>query len=234
MSGRMLDYWEIVDERRKLPVPKGGHYKTLAQVGLDGLWVSPIQMTSDSRCGPVLVANNFLGWEEAIERRPEVLRYGGYLPDIPFNRVLDLALWQAGVHRRDIYVTQVVHLLPQETSGVGRDADLEQECFERVTLHELRRRRVIALGDPAKEWCRKWHKDPETGFDLVCCLDHPSARTAEDRQERANELTKALCKATHRGRRARAGSLEKVASVWQLSGDPVGWPPRPERTGRKK
>ena len=234
MSERWLEYWEIVDRRRELPVPEGDRYKTLADVGLDGHWVSPIQMTSDSPCGPALVAKDFLGWEEAIARRPEVLRYGGYLPDIPFNRILDLALWQAGIHRRDIYVTQVVHLLPRETSGAGRNADLERCCFERVTRHELRRRRVIALGDAAEEWCREWCDDPVTGFTIVACLDHPSGRTAQDHQRRANELTKVLCEATQRKGRARSGSLETVLWERQQRGSrPANWPPRPERRKKK-
>ena len=232
MSGRRLEYWEIADERRKLVAPPG--YKTLANVGLDGLWVSPIQITSNCPCGPVLVAQDFLGWEEAVAFRPDVLRYGGYLPHIPFNRVLDLALWQAGMHRRDIYITQVVHALPRETSGSGRNETLERDSFKRVTRHELRGRRVIALGAAAEEWCGQGKDDLEFGFDLVVCLDHPSGRERKDWQIRANEITEALCEATQRKGHRRSGSLGKVSAVWQVNGNPVGWPPRPERGTRRK
>ena len=145
----VVNRFDIIEVRRALRPESGEEgYRTLADVGLDGPWVSPIQMTSDSPCGPVLVANNFLGWRTAKRRRAEILRYGGYLPDLDFNRVLDLALWQAGMHRRDIYITQVVHLLPEHTNGDQRVPSLEERSFRQVTQHELKGRFVIALRIP--------------------------------------------------------------------------------------
>jgi hypothetical protein len=52
-----LDYQEIVDRRRALEIKP---YKSLAEVGFDGPWVTPNQITSRSSEGPVLVALHWL------------------------------------------------------------------------------------------------------------------------------------------------------------------------------
>jgi hypothetical protein len=52
-----LEYQEIVERRRALVIEP---YKSLAEVGFDGPWVTPYQITSKSPEGPVLVALHWL------------------------------------------------------------------------------------------------------------------------------------------------------------------------------
>ena len=52
-----VDYQEIIDRRRALVIEP---YKSLADVGFDGPWVTPYQITSKSAEGPVLVALHWL------------------------------------------------------------------------------------------------------------------------------------------------------------------------------
>jgi hypothetical protein len=76
-----LDYQEIIDRRRALVIEP---YKSLAEVGFDGPWVTPYQITSKSSEGPVLVALHWLD-ESTILREPATLRELGYLPNIPIQ-----------------------------------------------------------------------------------------------------------------------------------------------------
>jgi hypothetical protein len=55
----------------------------------------------------------------------------GYLPDIRFNTVIDMALKRQGLKRSDIYVTQTFHLIPQGR----RDESVEFPCDERSHPH---------------------------------------------------------------------------------------------------
>jgi hypothetical protein len=84
---------------------------TLANVGFDGQWVTPYQIISHALDGPVLVAYNWLD-ASSVEANREVLKEYGYLPTMPFNKVLELALEISGLRREHIYVTQAFHLLP--------------------------------------------------------------------------------------------------------------------------
>ena len=52
-----VDYQEIIDRRRALVVAP---YKSLADVGFDGPWVTPYQIISRSAEGPVLIALHWL------------------------------------------------------------------------------------------------------------------------------------------------------------------------------
>ena len=102
-----LDYQEIINRRRALVIEP---YKSLAEVGFDGPWVSPYQITSKSAEGPVLVALHWLD-EPSILRERATLQNLGYLPNIRFNSVINEALARQGLSRSDIYVTQTFHLV---------------------------------------------------------------------------------------------------------------------------
>lgn len=62
-------------------------FVTLDAVGMHGDWVSPIQKTSGSPTGPVLVGKHWLD-ADSVKPNRDVLDELGYLPAIPFNRVL--------------------------------------------------------------------------------------------------------------------------------------------------
>jgi hypothetical protein len=97
-----LDYQEIIERRRALVIEP---FRSLTDVGFDGPWVTPYQISSKSPDGPVLVALHWLE-EETIRVQRPVLEKFGYLPDIRFNTVIDMALKRQGLKRWDIYVTQ--------------------------------------------------------------------------------------------------------------------------------
>jgi hypothetical protein len=119
-------------------------YRTLEEVGLDGAYVSPLQILSKSATGPVLVAYNWFDAPSAL-RYASTLRTYGYMPGIAFNVVLEKALALVGMTRADVYMTQAFHLLPEGRSDPVpfRDVDLS---FDAITKHEVQDRRVIALG----------------------------------------------------------------------------------------
>ena len=127
------------------------------------------------------------------------------------------------MHRRDIYITQVLHLLPEHTVNEDSRPDLEECSFCEVTQHELIGRRVIALGRPAKKRC-DWLKKNAAEFCYVDWLPHPSARGSKW-QQRANELAEALCRATGR-KYAKRRSDEPAAGLWQIEGRRRIWPKR--------
>jgi len=70
-----LDYQEIIDRRRALIIEP---FKSLAEVGFDGPWVTPYQITSKSSEGPVFVALHWLD-ESSILREQMTLQNLGYL-----------------------------------------------------------------------------------------------------------------------------------------------------------
>ena len=117
-------------------------YRTLADVGFDRDedddkdWVTPYQKISDSPKGPVLVALHWLD-VPSIEDNRRVLKKKGYLPDIPFNLVLDLALDKAGLQRTAIYVTQAFHLLPVAERSARIPRRHLYESFRCITRHEV-------------------------------------------------------------------------------------------------
>ena len=172
---------DIIARRRKFVIPGYG-YKTLADVGFDGEWVTPYQKISNSKTGPLLVAKDWLDWPSVAEHR-DVLKQKGYLPHMRFNQVVDLALEKAGLKRNDIYVTQAFHLLPQGRSEPIPRRHID-ESFDRITRHEVDGRTVIDLGEPAAAACRR------AGVECIECI-HPSAR-GKTVESKAEELAEAL------------------------------------------
>lgn len=155
---------EIIERRRALNIEG---YKTIGDVGLDGDWVTPFQITSYSPIGPCLVAYH---WFDApsVAIHFNTLKRLGYLPGNPFNSVLDRALGLANLRRDEIYVTQAFHLLPATRSA--KIPLWAVDCsFDAVTRHELEGRHVIALGNDAALACQRHGADAVR----VC---HPSSR----------------------------------------------------------
>ena len=146
----MADYLALVEARRQLRLDG---YDSYADVGLDGPWTTPYHLASSSPTGPVLLTYNYLDAPSARRHRDELLAQG-YLPNMPFNRVLDLALAAAGLSRADLYVTHAFHLLPASRSAVVPAAAIDHS-FDAVARHELTGRRVIALGAVAARSCRR-------------------------------------------------------------------------------
>jgi hypothetical protein len=168
-----VDYQEIIDRRRALVIEP---YKSLADVGFDGPWVTPYQITSKSAEGPVLVALHWLD-EPSILRDRATLQTLGYLPSIRFNAVIDAALALRNLSRLDIYVTQTFHLIPGTRSERISPAAVRRS-FDEVTRFELKGRQVIALGDVAAGECRRHDL-----ADVAVC--HPSRRGYTNEQNAA-------------------------------------------------
>jgi hypothetical protein len=126
-------------------------YKSLADVGFDGPWVTPYQITSKSAEGPVLVALHWLD-EPSTLRDRATLQTHGYLPGERFNAVIDAALALRNLSRSDIYVTQTFHLVPATRSERISPAAIRRS-FDEVTHFELEGRQVIVLGDVAAGEC---------------------------------------------------------------------------------
>ena len=175
----IISYAELIERRRNLRLPS---YKTLTDVGFDGDWITPYQMASRSSDGPVFVALHWLD-EPSISLHRDTLREHGYLPDLRFNKVLDIALADRRLDRSDIYMTQTFHLIPQGRSEQISSAAIDTS-FEAITRHELQGRKVIALGKAAERAC---HRNG-IGHIAVC---HPSRRGASN-QVNAAELIAAL------------------------------------------
>lgn len=174
-----VDYQEIIDRRRSLVIEP---YKSLADVGFDGPWVTPYQITSKSAEGPVLVALHWLD-EPSILRDRTALQTCGYLPGIRFNTVIDMALALRGLDRKNIYVTQAFHLIPATRSERISPAAVRRS-FDQVTRFEIQGRRVVALGEIAAGECRR-HDIPHVA---VC---HPSRRGYSNEQNAA-EIAEAI------------------------------------------
>jgi hypothetical protein len=159
-----LDYQEIIDRRRALVIEP---YKSLAEVGFEGPWITPYQITSKSSEGPVLVALHWLD-ESSILSERATLQNLGYLPNIRFNTVIGAALARQGLSRSDIYLTQTFHLIPRERSERISQAAVRRS-FDEVTRFELQGRKVIALGDIAAGECERHNIEH-----IAVC--HPSRR----------------------------------------------------------
>jgi len=174
-----LDYQEIIDRRRALII---GPFKSLAEVGFDGPWVTPYQISSKSSEGPVLVALHWLD-ESSILRERATLQNLGYLPNIRFNKVIDAALTRQGLSRSDIYVTQTFHLIPRKRSERISQAAIRRS-FDEVTRFELQGRKVIALGDIAAGECAQHNIEH-----IAVC--HPSRRGYTN-EKNAIEIAEAI------------------------------------------
>ena len=161
----MNSYYSIIIRRRQFLLDG---YNTLADVGMDGEYVSPLQISSRSPVGPALVAYNWFDAPSVLEN-VETLRAYGYMPGIQFNKVLEAALNLAGLKRGDVYMTQAFHLLPSRRSERIPFKHIELS-FDAITRHELQGRKVVALGADAARACQRFNI-PHTG------VPHPSART---------------------------------------------------------
>jgi len=168
-----------VTRRRALALPG---YRSFADVELDGDWTTPYHLAACSPSGPVLLTYNYLDAPSANRHRA-TLASMGYLPTMPFNRVLDLALVQAGLTRADIYVTHAFHMLPATRSAsiASKDIDIS---FDSIARHEIEGRRIIALGEAAARVCHR-HALQHTA------APHPSAR-GSDFPTRAALIARAL------------------------------------------
>jgi hypothetical protein len=181
-----VDYQEIIDRRRALVIEP---FKSLAEVGFDGPWVTPYQITSKSSEGPVLVALHWLD-ESSIVRERSTLQNLGYLPRIRFNTVIDAALARQGLSRSDIYVTQTFHLVPRARSERISQAAIRRS-FDEVTRFELQGRKVIALGEIAAGECARHHIEH-----MAVC--HPSRRGYSNEQN-AIDIAEAIARLGFRG-----------------------------------
>jgi len=178
---------EIIVTRRALRLPG---YCTITDVDMDGDYVSPLQIQSNSESAPVLLAYNWLD-AESVRLDHAVLRVHGYLPGIPFNNVVTMALGFCGITRSDIYMTQVFHLLPAAGRSSSIPANDLDYSFDAVTRHELVERKVIALGTSAAATCKRFGVTPEQ------VVDHPSARgLGRTVRAKAEHLANAI-RATH-------------------------------------
>ncbi|BCH07951.1 hypothetical protein MesoLj131c_22090 [Mesorhizobium sp. 131-3-5] len=174
--------YEIIAARRLL---KGtDDFETLADAGLDGPYVSPYQRISKSTAGPVLLATHWLDGLSARAYQGE-LAASGFLESMPFNQVLNRVLVILEKSRSDLYVTQCLHLLPKERRSESRiPRHLLDESFEGVTRHELKGRKVVALGTIAAACCAR-HR--------ISCTPtwHPSRRRLSY-DEKAAEIAEAV------------------------------------------
>ena len=163
-----------IERRRRFSLPG---YKSLADMGLDGEYVTPTQIKACSETGICLVSHNWFD-VKSVERyaldpkKYQLLKEKGYDESIPFNRVLDLALYKVGISRKDTYMTQVFHLLPPSQKEPPSEEDV-WKSFEAITQHEIQGRKVVALGKPAKIACIKFGIQNFAGY---AHADSPSWR----------------------------------------------------------
>ncbi|MFC3326431.1 hypothetical protein [Mesorhizobium cantuariense] len=183
-------YLRAIKARRALavadcPATASKTMKTLSEAGWDGEYVVPNQLTSRSFSGPLILLNNWFGWEEleglALKDRADVKKLG-YLPNIRTNLCLDRALEIVGLTRQDIYVTQACVFLPPSTMGSSIASAVYRVSVDRVLRHELGGRTPVALGDAAQKVCRS------SGIDFVGAF-HPSYQAGE---RRAQEIAAAI------------------------------------------
>lgn len=174
-----MDRAKIIERRREFRLEG---YTTLAEVGFDGDWVSPYQISSASPEGPVLVAYHWLD-VPTVRANRAILHRLGYLPRILFNRVVDRALELVELSRADLYVTQAFHLLPEKRSQTI-PSRLVAASFNAVTRHEIEGRAVIALGSAAAAQC-------ESAGIPFSAVPHPSAR-GQTINSKAQQLAQAI------------------------------------------
>lgn len=186
LRGETMRREDIIARRRELQVPDEfqDQWVTLADVGFDGEWVSPIQKISNCMDGPVLVAKHWFD-AESVNLNREVLKRFGYLPGIPFNLALDRALACVGKARGDIYITQACHFLPRDDKRKTVPLKLMDLSVEAVTRYEVEGRRVIALGREAQMALER------ARIDFLPC-PHPSSSVTG----RFEELAEALRRST--------------------------------------
>ncbi|ABD53750.1 hypothetical protein [Jannaschia sp. CCS1] len=164
MGAAAIAYAEAIARRRAFRLPG---YTTLAECGFDGDYVSPIQLSSGALRGPMLISKDWLDAPSARANR-QALSSIGYLPEMPFNRVLDRALEIAGLTRASIYIAPVFCLLPPRRS-FALPLSAAKASFEAVVAHEIMGRVPVAAGQDAARVLRA------CGVAHVETI-HPSAR----------------------------------------------------------
>jgi hypothetical protein len=164
LKGKQFGLSRNRERRRALKIEP---FNSLADVGFDGPWVTPYQITSNSPKGPVLVALHWLD-ENSISDERATLLHLGYLGGIRFNVVIDAALARVPLGRSDIYVTQTFHLIPR-TRSEQIESSAIRRSFDEVTRFELEGRKVIALGATAGGECARHNIEH-----IAVC--HPSRR----------------------------------------------------------
>ena len=183
-------YQQAIKARREFtvsecPAAAAAGMKSLADVGFDGEYVVPNQISSTALSGPLILLNNWWGWEE-LATLDEVeccdARTKGYLPTKPTNWCLDRAFSLLGLARADFYITQACVLLPSSTMGRSINDSIYAASVERVLRLELGGRTPIALGGPAQKACRL------ARIDFVAAA-HPSYQAGE---RRAQEIAAAI------------------------------------------
>lgn len=159
-----MTYADAIQARRDFSLPG---YPTLADEGFDGEYVCPIQMTSGNLEGPMFISKDWLD-APSVRRHRAVLHQTGYLPDNPYNKVMDLVLDWLNLERADVYITPVFHLLTPQRSSTIPPAHA-RASFDAVGRHELKGRRPVALGHDSARVLRH--------FDIPhVSAPHPSAR----------------------------------------------------------
>lgn len=144
----------IIARRRAFNI-RGFGYKTLAEVGLDGDYVSPIQKISNSTTGPILIGYHWNSAKNVLQKKDLLLEFG-YDVFSRFNKVLDEALKCADMGRADVYITQAFHLLPETDKSQSITFEHVCESFQKITIHELDGRPVIALGNVVHRVCDRF------------------------------------------------------------------------------
>ena len=167
MSGKPFALKRIIKLRREFSLPD---YESLKDVNLDGEYVTPLQIVAHSKTGPCLVAYNWIDAPTAIKYH-DFLAEHGYLPEITFNKVLKLAFDRLNIRREDTYMTQAFHLLPKKRSDNIPVRDV-RKSFETITLHEIKERKVIALGEKASLACKPFEDQYADYVETI----HPSIR----------------------------------------------------------
>lgn len=173
------DRTRLIAARRSFTRPG---YATYAEAGVEGDYITPYHLSCGTPAGPVLISYNWLDTPTARAHRDTLSRLG-MLPQMLFNRVLDLALGLAGLARGAVYLTHAFHLLPPSRSATVRASDVEAS-FDAITRHEIAGRPVVTLGRVAAHAC--------TCFGILYrAAPHPSARGLS-MHAKADAIAKAL------------------------------------------
>ncbi len=183
-------YNRAVRARRALqvadcPAALAKRMKSLSETGWDGDYVVPNQLSSASLTGPVILLNNWYGWEalDTLDTTTrEDLKTHGYLRGVSTNRWLDRALDIVGLARSDVYITQACVFLPRMPTGSSVPPEAYEISVERILKNELAGRTPVALGSAAQRACSR------SQIDYVGAK-HPSYQGGE---RRAREIAAAI------------------------------------------
>ena len=159
MALTLEQYRSAIAARRALtvaqcPTALAKEMKSMSEVGWDGDFVVPNQITSHSLSGPVLLLDNWIGWPTAmawsVEKRRQISALG-YDPSLQTNRRIDAALSALSsrmnriIARGDIYITQASVFLSKQNRG-AHPLDCYRLTYDRITRLELAGRKTIAAG----------------------------------------------------------------------------------------